>query len=58
MSNIQKLREWVEDRVRTHGLEEIAFTPGSDGSVSIEEAAGVALALIKNWDKGVPATEA
>lgn len=57
MTNLEKLQAWVTERRRTHGLEEIAFTLGDGPEISIEEAAGVALELLKGHDTGTDATE-
>lgn len=57
MTNLEKLQAWVIERQRTHGLQEIAFTPGSSRELSIEDAAGVALELLKGYDTGTDATE-
>lgn len=58
MTNLQKLQTWCDERVRTHGLREIFFFPGSDApNIDIEMAAGAALELIEGWDTGMDATE-
>lgn len=57
MTNLEKLQAWANERVRTHGLEEIAFTPGCNREITVEIAAGMALALLKAWDEGEDATE-
>jgi len=57
MTNLEKLQAWVKERQRTHGLEEIAFTPGSNREISVEDAAGIALALLEGYATGTNATE-
>ena len=47
MSALAELEAWVEREKADHGLIELCFTAGSDSSVTVEEAAAVALAMIK-----------
>jgi len=57
MTNLEKLQAWVKERQRTHGLEEISFFPGGNREISVEDAAGIALALLDERNPGVEATE-
>jgi len=45
---LQELQAWVEKARADRGLVEVTFCPGSDREVGLEEAAAVALAMIKH----------
>lgn len=57
MTNLEQLQRWVTAHQQKNGLEELALTPARNRDVSVEDAAGVALELLRGWDTGTDATE-
>lgn len=56
MTKLQELQAWTDARVISHGLLELAVTPGTDAH-DLEEMAGVALELLRGFDTGEDAFE-
>jgi hypothetical protein len=52
LSKIAELEAWIERRRREAGLRELAFYPGSDREISMDDAASVAMDLLHGFDAG------
>ena len=56
-NHIAELEAWIEQRRKEAGLRELAFYPGSDREISMDDAAWLAMALLNGYDAGEVPTE-
>jgi len=56
--HVARLESWIEQRRQSAGLRELAFYPGSDREISMDDAAWLALALIEGYESGEEPHEA